>query len=143
MAIEKQFTNEQDVEFLQSYWRITSINIDVQNKRCNFNFTAWKNKQARDNNKQPLSSRGYNIQGTEFETYYMKHLALEENLMTVCYEFAKNQKEFLSGYTQKEVTRTIRTPGPDNTIIESTVTEIVDDTSKPIMKSFFADGTDV
>ena len=150
MAFQLDFTNEQDINMATTYWKITRFDVDVDSKRANFTFAGWKDKSARDNGKQQIGQRNYNISGAEFEGYYAKVIDKRMNPSEVFYKIAKTREEFRDGFTQKEVTREVKrvidepSDDPDVMIqrIETEIiTEMVDD--QPIMVSFFKDALDV
>ena len=152
MAFQLNFTNDQDINMPETYWRISSFSVDVNNKNANWQFTGYKSKQARDNGKQPIGSRRYNSNGAEFESYYAKVIDKELNPAEVFYTITKGRQELLVGYEQKEVTGAIKqviqvpSADPDVTVEQittETITELVDDTNKPIRQSFFKGALDV
>lgn len=71
MGFIKKHTDERDVTYPESYWRVVNINIDVKHKSANFTFEGHKDKAARDNNKVSVSSKSYSINGDEFDKRFL------------------------------------------------------------------------
>lgn len=150
MAFQLEYTNEQDITMADTYWKINRFDVDVVSKQANFTFVGYKNKAAKEANKQPIGHKNYNIRGEEFELYYAKVIDKELNPAEVFYQIAKDRKDKQSGFTQKEVTREVKRvidePSDDPDVMVQRVetemiTEMVND--KPIFVSFFTDALDV
>jgi hypothetical protein len=150
MAIQLNFTTDQDINLPETYWRITEIRIGLISSHANCYFTGYKDKAARDAGKQSIGVKEYAVNGEEFKKFYVKMMDKELNLAEVFYSIAKTRKEIVTGYTTKEITKEVEkvtTVVDEETgenveeVTVETVTETVND--QPIMVSFFDGAEDV
>lgn len=150
MALQLDFTTNQDVSLLNTYWRITEIHISLTNVYAHCYFSGYKDKAARDAGKQVVGTKEYLINGEEFAKFYTKTMSKELNLAEIFYSIAKTRKEVITGYTKKEITKEVQkitlVPGEiEGEEIEQITTETVTETvnDQPIMVSFFDGSKDV
>lgn len=125
MALQKIFEDERGVIYPESYWRITSININIDERTASFIFTGYKDATARQVKKSPISNRFYSINGDNFDANWIDEEARNRNIRTIMYEWAKNFKDIPTGEwgVENEHTSNVR--------------------SVQIMKSFFNGALDV
>lgn len=150
MALQMSYTNDQGINSPNSYWKVSNFMVNVDKKNAFFSFRGWFTKTTKESDKTPIGEHNYNISSPLFDTYYTKAISKELNLAEIFYDYAKNNKDIVLSYTQKEVTKEIQEivyepsdiPGEMiERIVTSTVTEMVND--QPIMGSFFNGALDV
>ena len=93
MAKIMQYTNDQGVNFFESYWRITNIKIDTIAKIAAINFLGYKDEGARKSSKMPVGAHNYVIRGPEFDLAYGEVVAKSKNIIEIAYDYATNYKD--------------------------------------------------
>ena len=154
MAIQLNFTTEQDINLPETYWMVSDMRVNLRNSSATCTFTGYKDKKARDAGKHPIGSREYYVSGDEFIEFYTKVIDKEINLAEFFYSLAKTRKDVpTNAFTKKDVVREVKkitlveVEGEDQEIEEveeittELVTESVDD--QRIIVSFFKGSKDV
>lgn len=89
MAKQVSYTNPQGIDFPESYWKVTSISILIDQKRASFNFIGYKDITAYQENRQPIGAKTYNIDSpVDFQVFLDKITSKENNPSEIAYEVA-------------------------------------------------------
>ncbi len=67
MAKQKEFIDERGVDFAKSYWRPVQITFSIADKTGSALFYGYKDKKARDDNKQPVGQKFYSVLSAQYE----------------------------------------------------------------------------
>lgn len=86
MAKQVTFTNNQDITFPQSYWRVIKADLDVENQKIHFVVAGYKNENARRSSKKPIKYLSYIVEDEEFTTVISKLNDKNSNILESGYE---------------------------------------------------------
>ena len=64
MAIIKSIDTQYGV--VASYWKVSTLNVDWHNKRCELVMAGYADEQAREDGKNPIEFRWFNFFDTDF-----------------------------------------------------------------------------
>jgi len=67
MALIKSTNLPYDGEAVEAYWKIIETNINWLTKSSHVTISAWIDQEARENGKQPFTSRSFDWSGDEFD----------------------------------------------------------------------------
>lgn len=93
MAKQLNYTHPNGTEYLESYWRITSLLVDVPKRYARFNFSGYKDQNARLNSKDPIGSKTVIIRDDIFDLYFQQVTLKEKNPQEVGYEYCVLYKD--------------------------------------------------
>lgn len=92
MAKILTYSDSRGVTYNASYWRLGKVEVDLARKYSNFTFYGYKDKEARNSNKEIISSKTFSVTNpTEFDTYYAQYVAGTINLLSLGYHLANTQ----------------------------------------------------
>ena len=131
MAKQVNYTHPNGTEYPESYWRITSLDVDVPNRIAKFTFTGYKDASAREVGKSPIDSRLVIITNEDFDSRFQEVTLKEKNPQEIGYEYCSLYKDVP---TKETVTMTI--PNENGEDVE--ITQEID-----VNVSFFKDALDV
>lgn len=80
---------------IEEYWRILSININLQYKYCDVTLGAYANQETRENDKEPMNIKKVRAKWSEdeFEKYFSPRTK-SNNIYEQAYQYIKNKDEY-------------------------------------------------
>lgn len=95
MAKQLNYTHPNGTNYPESYWRITRLFVDVPSRYAKFDFTGYKNAQARLGNLEPIGYRYLEITGTDFDFGFGEVTMKVKNPQEVAYDYCILYKDLI------------------------------------------------
>lgn len=92
MALQKSFELQSGIS--GNYWRITSVGLNPAYRTADITICLYYNSNARENEKQVLWCKPYQINGDNYDTYVSPEVLDTKNPLKSCYEYLKTTPEF-------------------------------------------------
>lgn len=93
MALKKTIVNDMGIPV--QYWRITNINLNLNIGYLDISVNGYLTKETRDGNLNPVESKKYRATNDKFiNTFSIKKMNEEENIVSMAYDFLKTFDEF-------------------------------------------------
>lgn len=91
MAKIMKFTDPKTNEvYEESYWRLVQISVAIPDKTAGLLFYGYKSWDDRNQGKQPVAAKTYNILGEAYERFFNADKNAEA-LTTLAYKYASEQ----------------------------------------------------
>ena len=94
MAFEKQFIHDSGASFDHSYWRVSSVTINKDQRFGEVVFQGYVNKEALDAGKPAIGSRTFVVRDEKFDAALVSLIEGAANPLELAYQIAVTAKDW-------------------------------------------------